>query len=74
MSQSRKKTALVKGGAGKQRKVIANRRFRRATNVAVKIEREVLPQHAEITNQYDVCDWKARAEKGDDYYNQFIRK
>jgi hypothetical protein len=73
MSRSRKKYAILKD-TWKHGKAFAHRRHRRAVKIAVHTEQEVLPLSAELTNQYDVCDWVYVAQKSDSFYEKFKRK
>lgn len=71
---SRSTKAPVAKDSNKQRKQQANRRLRRVVKIAVQTGQEILPNTSEITNDYEVCDWKIMADKNDSYYEKFKRK
>lgn len=72
MSRSTKKNAIVKD-VTKNKKQSANRKFRRVNKILLKEEKE-LKKSEELTNQYDVCDWKFTANKNDRFFKKFKRK
>ena len=75
MSRSYKKVAIIKDNNSFSKK-LANKKFRRKSkNIDLEKNSEKLPiKSNEVINQYDVCDYKFRANKNDDYYNKFKRK
>ena len=72
MSRSTKKNAIIKD-VTKNKKQSANRKFRRVNKILLKEEKE-LKKSEELTNQYDVCDWKFIANKNDRFFKKFKRK
>jgi len=72
MSRSTKKNAIVKD-VTKNKKQSANRKFRRVNKILLKEEKD-LKKSEELTNQYDVCDWKSIANKNDRFFKKFKRK
>lgn len=72
MSRSTKKNAIVKD-VTKNKKQSANRKHRRVNKILLKEEKE-LKESEELTNQYDVCDWKSIANKNDRFFKKFKRK
>jgi hypothetical protein len=57
MSRSRKKTPITKV-TGNGSKALANRKLRKRIKEAVHRGAEVMPLSEELTNPYDLCDWK----------------
>jgi len=72
MSRSTKKNAIVKD-VTKNKKQSANRKHRRVNKILLKEDKE-LKKSEELTNQYDVCDWKFIANKNDRFCKKFKRK
>jgi len=72
MSRSTKKNAIVKD-VTKNKKQSANRKHRRVNKILLKEDKE-LKKSEELTNQYDVCDWKSIANKNDRFFKKFKRK
>jgi len=72
MSRSTKKNAIVKD-VTKNKKQSANRKHRRVNKILLKEDKE-LKKSEELTNQYDVCDWKFIANKNDRFFKKFKRK
>lgn len=72
MSRSIKKNAIVKD-VTKNKKQSANRKHRRVNKILLKEDKE-LKKSEELTNQYDVCDWKFIANKNDRFFKKFKRK
>ena len=72
MSRSIKKNAIVTD-VNKSKKQLANRKHRRVNKILLKTRKE-LKKNRELTNQYDVCDWKFFASKKDSWYKKFKRK
>ena len=72
MSRSIKKNAIVKD-VTKNKKQSANRKFKRVNKILLKEEKK-LKKSEELTNQYDVCDWKFIANKNDRFFKKFKRK
>ena len=72
MSRSIKKNVIIKDSI-KSKKQIANRKFRRVNKILLKEEKD-LKKSEELTNQYDVCDWKSIANKNDRVFKKFKRK
>lgn len=72
MSRSTKKNAIIKD-VTKNKKQSANRKFKRVNKILLKEEKK-LKKSEELTNQYDVCDWKFIANKNDRFFKKFKRK
>lgn len=72
MSRSTKKNVIVKD-VTKNKKQSANRKHRRVNKILLKEDKE-LKKSEELTNQYDVCDWKFIANKNDRFFKKFKRK
>ena len=72
MSRSTKKNAIVKD-VTKNKKQSANRKHRRVNKILLEEDKE-LKKSEELTNQYDVCDWKFIANKNDRFFKKFKRK
>lgn len=74
MSRSRKKEPIIKD-KGSQ-KEIYNRKFRRVCK-QVNIEDDtIFPNSRELTNDYNICDWKfdARDYRSEEKVKNFKRK
>ncbi len=63
MSRSRKKNQIIKDSSNSKGKKLASRRARRTTKIQVAKGEEVIKSAKEITNQYDVCDYKFVVDK-----------
>lgn len=72
MSKSIKKNAIIKD-VTKNKKQSANRKFRRVNKILLREEKD-LKKSEELTNKYDVCDWKFIANKNDGFFKKFKRK
>lgn len=74
MSRSRKKPILKDSNKGMKRH--SHKLFRKKVKQKIQENRldEIPEDQREVTNQYDVSDWKFYAEEGDDFYEKFKRK
>jgi hypothetical protein len=74
MSKSYKKPIIT--DTSKAAKKISHSKFRKRTKQKIQESRfDELPLlEKEVTNQYDVCDWKFRVDEDSDYYEKSKRK
>jgi hypothetical protein len=64
MSRSIKKVSVFKDG-GHERKKIASRKVRRRNKVEVQQDKELFSRNTELTNKWDICDYKWYPKKKD---------
>lgn len=62
MSRSRKKHGVIKVGGGHETKTLASRKVRRRNRQQL-IEGKDFFTSNELTNQWDICDYRLRYEK-----------
>lgn len=75
MSRSKRKEPVYKDPSNTKGKKFANRRHRRSIKQAIHHEDELMPESKEITNSYDVIDFKMRLSKKDGvWYDKILRK
>jgi len=74
MSRSKKKPIITDVTKGKKK--ISHKKFRRKVKQDIQSDKlDELPlNEKEITNQYDVCDYKYIIDKENKYYNKSKRK
>jgi len=74
MSRSKKKPIIT--DVTKEKKKISHKKFRRKVKQDIQADKlDELPlNEREITNQYDVCDYKYIIDKENKFYNKSKRK
>jgi hypothetical protein len=74
MSRSVKKNVYVKDSNTFMKRLSHHRLRREVKRRIFRGDWDVMPVAKELTNQWDVCDWRWYLSKDDDYYEKCRRK
>lgn len=74
MSRSKKKISIIKDSAGKDDKRRASKKFRQRERQDIHHGRDPVLHSRQLTNQWDLCDWKSFLDKDDPDYERAKRK
>ncbi len=74
MGKSHKQPIITDYNKGAKK--MSHGKFRKVVKQKIQVgDFDSLPEdEREITNQYDICDWKFHASRGDDWYEKATRK